>query len=344
MQSIESIKHKTQQAIDTVSLDQLLVLSIFVLYLSLLVIPIQLSLFSPATILLFHLFLASLILLALSKVSQVHRIGVINHLPKLIQSFFLEVSVFDVLCHLWYVPNISLYVHRIFLPFVVQMSREEAYSMFNDLNPGVAKLMDTKGVINILPDPLVRIIMPKKFSIEQHKPPAGINVLSFNENQARVVRPKTVLISSGSRSSASNRLGQGFNDIARKIPTLEPIFSKILGHHFRQLMAKISPKVLGLVSMAAGGGIVLQVLMSKHARAWLATGFKFSCLTASLALLLVSFLGLVIKMIHNQIEEPKNESPAEGPKIFRASKRIKSRFNSKADKNYFFNPDLKMAS
>lgn len=344
MESIESFKHKTQQVIERVSLDHLLVVSICVLYLGLLVISNQLSLFSLVTVLVFHLFLASIVLLVVSKVSQVHKTGVINHLPKIIQSFFLEVSVFDVLCHLWYVPNISLYIHRIFLPFVVQMSREEAYSMFNDLNPNVAKLMDTKGVINILPDPLVRIIMPKKFSIEQHKPSVDINVLSFNENQARVIRPKTVLISSGSRSSSSNRLGQGINDITRKIPTLEPIFSKILGHHFRQLMAKISPKVLGLVSLIAGGGIMLQVLMSKHARAWLATGFKFSCLTSSLALLVVSFLGLVIKMIHNQIEEPKNESPIEGPKIFRATKRIKSRFNSKADKNYFFNPDLKMAS
>jgi hypothetical protein len=224
------------------------------------------------------------------------------------------------------------------------MSREEAYSMFHDLNPKVANLLDTKGVINIMPDPLVRIIMPQKFSISKVKPAEDLNLLSFNQNQARVVRPKTVLISSGSRTGTSNRLGQGINDITRKIPTLEPIFGKILGHHFRQLMSKISPKILALVSLVAGSGIVLQVFISKHARSWLATGFKFSCLTSSLVVLVCSILGLAIKMIHNQIEEPKNESPVEGPKIFRGTRKFKSRFNSKADRNYFFNPDLKMAS
>lgn len=292
-----------------------------------------------------HLLPFSVFLLIRSLLSQVHKTGLIAYLPSKLQQFFLEISIFDVLCHIWFVPNISLYVHRIFLPFFVEMSREEAYSMFFDLNPNVAKVLDTKGVVNILPDPVVKIIMPKEFSKVKKERVEDLRLLSFNENQARILKPKTVLLGSGSRSKTEgNRLGQGINDITKKIPTLEPFFGKILGQRFRQLMAKVSPSVLGIIALIAGGGVLLQVIVSKHSRRWIANTIKFSCLSGSLVVLVCSFLGLAIKLIHNQIEEPRMESQVEGPKVFKGVKKIKSRFNSKADKNYFFNPDLKMAS
>lgn len=292
-----------------------------------------------------HLLPLSIFILLYSILSQVHKTGLIAYLPSKLQEFFLEISIFDVLCHIWFVPNISLYIHSIFLPFFVEMTREEAYSMFFELNPNVAKALDTKGLVNILPDPVVKVIMPEEFTKVKKERVEDLRLLSFNENQARILKPKTVLLGSGSRSHAENsRLGQGINDITKKIPTLEPFFGKILGHRFRLLMAKVSPSVLGMIALLAGGGVLMQIFVSRYARKWVANTIKLSCLSGSLMLLVCSILALGIKLIHNQIEEPRIESQQEGPKAFRGMKKIKSRFNSKADRNYFFNPDLKMAS
>jgi hypothetical protein len=282
------------------------------------------------------------------KIDNIHTIGVINYLPLPLQMFFTEISIFDVLCNLWFVPRITLYIKRLFLPFFVKMTREEAFSLFHELDPEVAMKLDTKGVVNILPEKVAKAILPKNSSIARLLPPAAedINVISYDENGVRLKRQKTQLISSGFRRShvPASRINQKISDITTKIPTLEPFFGKILGNQFRQLMAIFSPKVLAMSSIFAGGGILLQVYFSKYARKWLATGLKFSILTCSFVLLALSIFGLAIKFVHKKIEEPKKQENDQVPKIFKGIKQIKSRFNSKADKNNFFSPDLKMAS
>lgn len=282
------------------------------------------------------------------KIDHIHTIGVINYLPLSLQIFFTEISIFDVLCNLWFVPRITLYIKRLFLPFFVKMTREEAYYLFHELNPEVALKLDTKGVVNILPENFAKALLPKNSSITRliSSTDEDINLICYDENGIRLKRQKTQLISSGFRRNhtPTSRINQKIMDITSKILTLEPFFSKILGNQFRQLMAVFSPKVLAMSSIIAGGGILLQIYFSKYARKWLATGLKFSIFTCSFALLALSLFGLAIKFIHNKIGEPKKQENNQVPKIFKGIKQIKSRFNSKADKNSFFSPDLKMAS
>ncbi|OMJ88685.1 hypothetical protein SteCoe_9304 [Stentor coeruleus] len=282
------------------------------------------------------------------KIDHIHVFGVINYLPLPLQIFFTEISIFDVLCNLWFVPRITLYIKRLFLPFFVKITREEAYYLFHELNPEVALKLDTKGVVNILPENFAKALLPKNSSITRliSSTDEDINLISYDENGIRLKKQKTQLISSGFRRNnvLTSHINQKISDITSKILTLEPFFGKILGNQFRQLMAFFSPKVLAMSSIIAGWGILLQIYFSKYARKWLATGLKFSIFTCSFALLALSLFGLAIKFIHNKIGEPKKEENDQFPKIFKEIRQIKSRFNSKADKNSFFSPELKMAS
>ena len=231
------------------------------------------------------------------------------------------------------------------------MTREEVYTMFHELDPELAVKLNTKGVVNILPGKLSKSILPKKHFLSkpvfEEKRQEGINVISYNESGARITKPKTQLISSGSRkpSLRSDRIDQKISDITNKIPTLEPVIGKILGNQVRQLMALFSQKILGSISILAGLGILGQIIFSKYAREVLVSWAKFSVLSGSFALLTGSLIGIAIKFIHDRIEEPKKSTESDQVhKIFKGIRQVKTRFKSKADKHGFFNPDLKMAS
>ena len=231
------------------------------------------------------------------------------------------------------------------------MTREEVYNMVHELDPELAIKLDTKGVVNILPVSVAASIMPKHQhiarSVSEPDFQEDLNVISYENQGIRMIKPKTELISSGKRkeSNRMNSVNKQIKAITSTIPTLEPIAGKILGNQFRQLMSIFSHKMLAISSIAAGSGILLQIIFSQYARKWLTNLARFSVLSGSFALLAGSLLGIIIKFLHNQIEKPeKNQERDQYPKIFKGIKQIKSRFNTKADKHSFFNPDLKMAS
>ena len=223
--------------------------------------------------------------------------------------------------------------------------------MFHELDPELAVKLNTQGVVNILPEKLSKSILPKKHFLnkpvleERHQ--EDINVISYNESGARITKPKTQLISSGSRKDSlkSEKIDQKISDFTIKMPTLEPVIGKILGNQVRQLVALFSQRTLASISILTGAGILGQIIFSKYARELMISWAKFSALSGSFAVLAVSLVGIVIKFIHNRIEEPKKSGDHDQiPKIFKGIRQIKTRFNSKADKHGFFNPDLKMAS
>lgn len=46
------------------------------------------------------------------------------------------------------------------MPFFVPMTEEDAYSLIEDHNPRTAEVMNTKGLINILPKKVKKILLP----------------------------------------------------------------------------------------------------------------------------------------------------------------------------------------
>lgn len=254
------------------------------------------------------------------------------------------------------------------------MDREEAYAMFDELNPDFAATLDTKGIVNILPTVLYGVIMPKDVmsmpisdQIEETKqesapsPDSGhIQIMDFNttDRVARLTTRRTELLGSGSRVERKNsihthsRIDEKIKEITQKIPTLQPVMGKILGNRFRHMMSLVSHKSLAGCSVAAGLAIMLQICLSKNSRRLSLIGIKIALFMGAISVLGVSILGLFIKYIHNQVEEPKKpeeEEEAEPQKypsvrrLIEERTKIKSRFNTKGDKRSFFSPDLNMA-
>src|SRR4051812_6604137 len=77
----------------------LIYLSILV-YISLLVIFIQISLFGIRSVILVHLLFTTLIWYISRKVAYLKHQGVINYLPKFMQEILLRKSLFDILCYI----------------------------------------------------------------------------------------------------------------------------------------------------------------------------------------------------------------------------------------------------
>jgi len=301
-------------------------------------------------------------------------------MPAPLQELLLRRSIFDVLCEIWFVPKITLYLKRFALPFFIKMDREEAYAMFDELDPDFAKALDTKGVINILPQPLYSIIMPKDSTVENELPslrepepvaeplPAPesglIQVMSFDHNDqvVRITSKRTELLGSGSRADRPkpeihSKIDEKIKEITQKIPTLQPVMSKILGNKFRALMELVSQKSLISCTVGSGLAILLQIIFSRQSRAMSLVGIKVALFIGAFSALGFSLLGLFIKYLHKQVEEPKKNEEAEAqqneeqepfqyPSVRRLLEdrtKIKSRFNTKGDKNSFFSPDLNMA-
>ncbi|CAG9317285.1 unnamed protein product [Blepharisma stoltei] len=338
------------------------------------------SLFGLLSAILMHLLPLLGICFVCKKISHIHTIGIVNYLSNPIQELLLHRSIFDILCEIWFVPKITLYLKRFALPFFIKMNREEAYEMFNELNPDFAKALDTKGVVNILPQPIYNIIMPYKSPLKAEISPINglealsepiqapesglIHVMSFDSNDqvVRITSKRTELLGSGSRADrikpvSHNKIDEKIKEITQKIPTLQPVMGKILGNKFRSLMGLVSQKSLVSCTVASGLAILLQIIVSKQSRALSLVGIKIALFICAFSTLGFSILGLFIKYLHKQVEEPKKSEEIDSQqseelghrkypsmrRIIEERTKIKSRFNTKGDKRSFFSPDLNMA-
>ena len=165
--SAKAFQESIMNTIESLSIDKIVLVLSILLYLLLMVPIIQFSIFSWYSIIFLHFLPLLLMFYIYKRLEKIHSIGVINYLPSSIKDFFLAQSVFDVLCNIWFVPKLSLYVKRFALPFFVNMSREDAYSLIYELDPGLALKLDTKGVINILPEKVSKAILPKNKNFDK---------------------------------------------------------------------------------------------------------------------------------------------------------------------------------
>lgn len=69
--------------------------------------------------------------------------------------------MFDVLCDLWFIPKIGLYLKAFFGPFYYQYTPEKALENFETI--GLTRAMTVKGFLNLFPA-LKKVILPKNSS------------------------------------------------------------------------------------------------------------------------------------------------------------------------------------
>lgn len=260
-------------------------------------------------------------------------------MPTTIQKFLLEGSIFDALCKIWFMPSVSLYIKRFFLPFFVKMSREEVYSMIHEINPSLATKLGTKGILFILPSSFQKILLPKIDTSKLPKAtdinathiretlraeiPAQVSSIRYldhpNPTNSRHFnteldstrhltesRRRTEIISSGGPSKKdSTDIDSKILAISDRIPTLKPFISKLLGLKVRKIMEVFSHKWLAGCCAVSGITLILQILFSVKARKWSVMGIKLITFLSSLGILAGSSMGLFLKFLHERTREPQ---------------------------------------
>jgi len=78
-----------------------------------------------------------------------------------LQNLLLWRSLFDILCDIWFIPNITLYIKAIVSPILYDMSPEDAWKMIeNDIpHKRASDAILWKGLINMFPQKLKDLLM-----------------------------------------------------------------------------------------------------------------------------------------------------------------------------------------
>lgn len=246
------------------------------------------------------------------------------------------------------------------------MTREEAYAMFQEINPDFAVKLDTKGVAYVLPKLLQTILLPKgqaqelsNQSLRDISPTMLIRPRltsntdastrvsesesldglihpdTFRSEEIRQLGPKTELISSGSsiKKPSVSSIERRISEITARIPTLKPLIGKILGFRLRKLMSVFSNKTLLTCAMGSGVAVFLQLILSRRARDFSVMGMKLMIYIGSFFFLGSSICGLSLKFLHERTQEPKKitssiQEVIQPKRIKRNFSAIKSRFES----------------
>lgn len=132
----------------------LLILSIILSFLLLL--HSLLSYYTLACLFSLVLFIFLIIFLTVRKFLEK---GFLAYCSQSLQNTLLNRSIFDVLCDLWFMPKIGLYIKAFFGPFYYQVNPEQALSNFEII--GLSRAVTVKGMINLFPC-LKKLLMPRK--------------------------------------------------------------------------------------------------------------------------------------------------------------------------------------
>jgi hypothetical protein len=72
----------------------------------------------------------------------------------------LHRSIFDILCDLWFIPKITIYIKAFLTPFIYHMKPEEAVHNLEEIDPSVKDAILTKGIINLFPQKIRKVLLP----------------------------------------------------------------------------------------------------------------------------------------------------------------------------------------
>jgi len=82
----------------------------------------------------------------------IYQNGPLNYLTPGLKRLLLQRSIFDIMCDLWFIPTITIYISAILRPFLYNISPLEAKKMIDELpHECMRKLIFRKGLVNLLP-------------------------------------------------------------------------------------------------------------------------------------------------------------------------------------------------
>lgn len=156
--------------------------------------------------------MVSIFLLIKTCIKQIHEKGLINFLPLKLQNFLLNRSLFDVLCDLWFIPKIGLYLKAFFGPFYYDYTPEKALSNFEVI--GMTRAVTVKGFLNLFPG-LKKLILPPNqpkspLRKPKHHNANGNSHVIGSQNEGDTSSPST----SEASSIAEEEKKDDFNDMS----------------------------------------------------------------------------------------------------------------------------------
>lgn len=98
-------------------------------------------------------------------VLEVQKNGVAAYLPESAKNALLNRSLLDILCDLWFIPTLSLYLKTILAPMLSSKNRSpaEAVKYLDELDPDHRKVFITKGLAFLCPKKIKKILLPKDY-------------------------------------------------------------------------------------------------------------------------------------------------------------------------------------
>lgn len=82
----------------------------------------------------------------------IYQNGPLNYLTPGLKRLLLQRSIFDIMCDLWFIPTITIYISAMLRPFLYNISPMEAKKMIDELpHECMRKLIFRKGLVNLLP-------------------------------------------------------------------------------------------------------------------------------------------------------------------------------------------------
>lgn len=99
------------------------------------------------------------------KSEQILEKGLAYYLPLPIKNALLNRSLLDILCDMWFIPTMSLYVKTLMAPMLSNQQRgpEEAVKYLDPLEPRHRELFIRKGLAFLFPRKITKILLPKDY-------------------------------------------------------------------------------------------------------------------------------------------------------------------------------------
>jgi hypothetical protein len=96
---------------------------------------------------------------------EVQRKGLASYLPESMKNALLNRSLLDILCDLWFIPTLSLYLKTILAPMLSSKNRSpaEAVKYLDELDPDHRKVFITKGLAFLCPKKIKKVLLPKDY-------------------------------------------------------------------------------------------------------------------------------------------------------------------------------------
>jgi len=98
---------------------------------------------------------------------EVKKKGLIFYIPPKYHELLLERSLFDIICDIWFIPKITIYLKALISPFILKIEPTEAIHQFKEFPSGARKAILTKGLVNIMPGFVRGIMLPPVAAIGQ---------------------------------------------------------------------------------------------------------------------------------------------------------------------------------